>query len=159
MLKKKRHRAQRKLRKRWKNRHRAQRKLRKSGKKRHSAQRKLRKLRTILRNAHLYTCSNMLKRVTRWCGPSPRHCARAKQFLSKKCRSDGEPVATLRSIWPARDLNLRPPAPETNALPLDQQATSLVCHLIYFQLFFTSNKLCGCNSFFSKFLKLYWWLE
>ena len=25
-------------------------------------------------------------------------------------------------IWPARDLNLRPPAPETKALPLDQLA-------------------------------------
>ena len=35
------------------------------------------------------------KRVTSWRGPSPRHCARATQFLSKKCRSGGEPLATL----------------------------------------------------------------
>ena len=31
-------------------------------------------------------------------------------------------MATLCPIWPARDLNLKPPAPETNALPLDQLA-------------------------------------
>ena len=35
------------------------------------------------------------KRVTSWRGPSPRHCARATQLLSKKCRSGGEPLATL----------------------------------------------------------------
>ena len=29
------------------------------------------------------------KRVTGWRGPSPRHCARATQLLSKKCRSVG----------------------------------------------------------------------
>ena len=53
-------------------------------------------------------------------GPFPRRCARAAQLLSKKSRSGGEPLATLCPIWPARDLNLRPPTPETNALPLDQ---------------------------------------
>ena len=47
---------------------------------------------------------------------------RAIQLISKKCRSDGEPLATLCSIWQARDLNLRPPDPETNSLPLDYQA-------------------------------------
>ena len=31
-------------------------------------------------------------------------------------------LAILCPIWPARDLNLRSPAPETNALPLDQLA-------------------------------------
>ena len=44
----------------------------------------------------------------------------APQLLSKKCRSSREPLATLCLIWPARDLNLRPPDPEKNALPLDQ---------------------------------------
>ena len=39
----------------------------------------------------------------------------------KKCCSGGEPLATLCPMWPARDLNLRPPAPETNALRLDQR--------------------------------------
>ena len=48
------------------------------------------------------------------------HCTRAIQLLSKKCRSGEEPLATLCPIWPARDLNLRPPAPGTNALSLDQ---------------------------------------
>ena len=38
--------------------------------------------------------------------------------LSRKCCSGGEPLATLYSIWPALDLNLRPPVAETNALPL-----------------------------------------
>ena len=60
------------------------------------------------------------KRVTSWRGPSPRHWSQATQLLSKKCRNGGEPLATLCPIWPARDLNLRLPAPETNALPLDQ---------------------------------------
>ena len=67
-----------------------------------------------------YTRCNTPKRVTSWRGPSPRHCARATQLLSKKCRSGGEPLATLCPILPARDLNLRPHDPETNALPLDQ---------------------------------------
>ena len=62
------------------------------------------------------------KRVTSLRDPSPRHCDQATQLLSKKCRSGGEPLATLCLIWPARDVNLRPPAPETNALPLDQLA-------------------------------------
>ena len=56
------------------------------------------------------------KRVASLRGPSPRHCARATQLLSKKFRSGGEPLAKLCLIWPARDLNLRPPAPEANAL-------------------------------------------
>ena len=43
-----------------------------------------------------------------WRGPSPHHCARA----------------TLCPIWPIRGLNLRSPAPETNAVPLDQLARS-----------------------------------
>ena len=63
----------------------------------------------------------MPKRVTSWRRPSPRHCARAAQLLWKKCDSGGKPLATLCLISPARDLNLGPPAPETNPLPLDQQ--------------------------------------
>ena len=38
------------------------------------------------------------KRVTSWRGPSPRHCARATQLLSKKCHDGGEPLATLCPI-------------------------------------------------------------
>ena len=60
------------------------------------------------------------KRVTSWLGPSPCHYARATQLLSKKCRNGGEPLATQCLIWLARGLSLRPPALETNALPLDQ---------------------------------------
>ena len=38
-------------------------------------------------------------------------------------------------IWPARDLNLRPPASETNALPLDQLASGkFLIFLILLQL-------------------------
>ena len=64
------------------------------------------------------------KGVTSLRGPSPRHCTRATQLLSKKCRNGGEPLATLCWIWLAWNLILRPPAPETNALPLDQLAGS-----------------------------------
>ena len=45
---------------------------------------------------------------------------RATQLLSKKCGSGGKPLTTLGPIRPAQDLNLRPFAPETNALPLVQ---------------------------------------
>ena len=38
-----------------------------------------------------YTHCNTPKRVTSWRGPSPRHCARATQLLSKKCCIGGEP--------------------------------------------------------------------
>ena len=45
-----------------------------------------------------YTRCNTLMRVTSLQGPSPHHCARATQIFLKKCRSDGEPLATLFSI-------------------------------------------------------------
>ena len=51
-----------------------------------------------------------------------RVIAPGQQFFSKKCCSGGEPLATLFPILPARDLNLRPPAPEANALSFDQLA-------------------------------------
>ena len=69
-----------------------------------------------------YTRYTTPKHVTSLRGSFPHHCVRAIQLLSKKCCSGGEPLATLSPIWLVRDLNLRPPAPETNALPLDQQA-------------------------------------
>ena len=67
----------------------------------------------------------MPKRVTNLQGLSPHHCTRteqAEQLLSKKCCRGREPLAILYSIWPAWDLNLRPPATETNTSPLDQLA-------------------------------------
>ena len=62
------------------------------------------------------------KRVMSWRGPSLSHCSRSTPLLSKKYRSGGEPLATLSPIWPARDLNIRPPAPEMNESTLDQLA-------------------------------------
>ena len=47
---------------------------------------------------------------------------RETQLRSKKCRSGGEPLATLCLIRQVRDLNLWPLAPETIAFPLDQLA-------------------------------------
>ena len=76
-----------------------------------------------------YTCCITLKRVTSLRGPFPRHCARKTQLFLKKRRCGGEPLATLCPICLARDLNLRPPAPETNALPLDQLASTIYCSL------------------------------
>ena len=60
----------------------------------------------------IITPRNTPKLVTTWRGPTPRHCARATQLLSKKYRSGGESLAALCPIWPARDLNLRLPAPK-----------------------------------------------
>ena len=45
-----------------------------------------------------YTRCVTPKRVTSLQGPSPRHCARATQLLSKKCCSGGEPLATLSDL-------------------------------------------------------------
>ena len=56
-------------------------------------------------NLLLYCCIAR-KWVTSLRGPSQRLCARA----------------TRCPIWPVRDLNLRPPTPDTNALPLYQLA-------------------------------------
>ena len=42
--------------------------------------------------------------------------------LFEEMSRGGEPLTTLCPIWPTQDLNLKPPAPETNALPLDQLA-------------------------------------
>ena len=39
-----------------------------------------------------YTRCNTSERVTSWRGPSPPHCARTTQLLSKMCRSGGEPL-------------------------------------------------------------------
>ena len=50
----------------------------------------------------------------------------SQQFLSKKCRSDGESLATF-VFWPAQDLNLRPFALETNVFPLNElEGTKLI---------------------------------
>ena len=64
-------------------------------------------------NLLYYTRCITPKRVTSLRSPSSRHCARATQLHSKKCCSGGKSLAT------AQDLNLGPPAPETNVLPLD----------------------------------------
>ena len=49
----------------------------------------------------------------------------ATQLLSKKCRSGGEPLATLCPIRPARYLSLRPPSSETNMRLLSRHQESL----------------------------------
>ena len=69
-----------------------------------------------------YFCWITPKHVTSLRDPSLHCCARAAQLHSKKCRSGGEPLAKVCPIWLARDSNLSSPAPEVNALPLDQLA-------------------------------------
>ena len=114
-----------------------------------------------------YTRCITPKRVTSLRGPSPRHWARATQLLSKKCHSIGEHLSTLRPVWPARDLNLRPPAPETNALPLDQLPMSPLNNFSDFiePIFVTLKKITHLNikaiwfskniAKYSKFIKNY----
>ena len=48
----------------------------------------------------------------------------------KKISQRWQAVATLCLIWPERDLDLRPPVPETNALPLDQLAGAMNYQLV-----------------------------
>ena len=57
-----------------------------------------RKTEIFLIKSFIYTRCSTPKRVTSLRGPSPRHCARATQLLSKKCCSGGEPLATLCPI-------------------------------------------------------------
>ena len=48
---------------------------------------------------------------------SPRYCTRATQLQAfEEMLQRWEPLASLCPISPARDLNVRPPAQETNAL-------------------------------------------
>ena len=68
----------------------------------------------------IFHYTRCIKCVTSFRSPSSHHCARTIQLFLKKCYSDGEPLATVRPIWQARDLNLRPPTSETNAVLLDQ---------------------------------------
>ena len=65
----------------------------------------------------------MLVRITSLRGPSPRHCGRAAQLqpfeeILQRWRAVNNTVSDLA----ARDLNLRPPAPETNECLLDRLA-------------------------------------
>ena len=93
------------------------------------------------------------RRVTSLWGPSPHDYARASRLLSKKCWSSGEPLATIYPIWPARDLNLTPPAPETNSLRLDQLAGFLESNKT---LIFSLMLLGLCNFYVkSHFFKNY----
>ena len=59
-----------------------------------------------------YTRCNTPKRVTSFAGPifASLHPGNTASF--KKCRSDGEPLVTLCTIWPARD--------RTSDLPLQR---------------------------------------
>ena len=81
-----------------------------------------RNMRYPLNQICYYTRYIMSKRVTSLQGQSPCHCARAPQLLLKRYCSGGKQLATLRPIWQTQDSNLRPPAPQTKAFPLDQLA-------------------------------------
>ena len=92
-----------------------------------------------------YTRCITPKRVTRWRGPSSRHSARATQLLSKKCRSGSEAFGNTMSNLTALDLNLRHPAAETNALPVDELVGILQCHVIIIKLLIKNKKVRTCN--------------
>ena len=94
--------------------------------------------------------------LTSWRGPSPRHCPRATQLLSKKCGSGGQPLATLCVIWPARDLNLGPPAPETNILPLDLQIDQLHTFFFYLDSTFMWELPYACYLDYSRLIGKTW---
>ena len=64
-----------------------------------------------------YTRCITSQRVTSLLGPSPYYCARATHLFSKKCCSSGKWLATLSDLTCPR---LKPPVPETNALPIHQ---------------------------------------
>ena len=59
---------------------------------------------------HYTRCITPNRVTSRW-GPSSCHCDRAKQLFWMKCRSGGEPLATLYLIWPATQIHQRRIAP------------------------------------------------
>ena len=61
----------------------------------------------------------MPKRVRSWRGLYPCHCARKYSFERKIVAAEEICLQHCVKFLSARDLNLRPPVPETNALPLD----------------------------------------
>ena len=87
-----------------------------------------------------------------WHGLPPRHYARATQVLLKKYHCGGEPLATLCPISLAQDLDYGPPAPETNALSLDQTAcaTSCLSSVFYAYVF----QICKASRAFRVGLRL-----
>ena len=64
----------------------------------------------------------MPKRVRSWQGLYPCHCARQYSFERKIVVAEAIRLQHCVKFLSARDLNLRPPVPETNALPLDRLA-------------------------------------
>ena len=68
-----------------------------------------------------YTRCITPKRITSRRDHYPRYCAfgQHSSFRRNVAVAGGELLKILFLIWLARDLNLRPPTPETNALPLD----------------------------------------
>ena len=82
----------------------------------------------LIKSFFILAVLRQIKHVTSLQDPSSRHYARAIHLPSKKYHSGGdEPSATLRPIWPARNLNLKPSAPKTDALPLDQSKSNKLC--------------------------------
>ena len=103
-----------------------------------------------------YTRCITPKRATSLRGSSSRHYAQETQLLSKKCRSSGESLAPLRSIWPTQDLNLRPLASERNALTIEQ-----LVGFIFYKILSVLNIMMTVDSLFllktallSTFLRL-----
>ena len=81
----------------------------------------------ITSNFH-YTLCIAQKRVTNGGkGPIFASLFPGMTLSSSKRRSDGEPLATLRTIWPARDLDLRPSARQANAFSPKPHCTILYC--------------------------------
>ena len=74
---------------------------------------------SILTKSIFHSRCNTSKSVISCQDPSLCQCAQATQLFSK-CHSSGEPLATLCLISLAKNLNLQPPALETNTLLLDQ---------------------------------------
>ena len=86
------------------------------------------------------------KNVTSLRCPSTRQCAQATQLLSKKMLQRWRAVGNTVSDLTVRDLNLRPPAPQTNALLLDQltgrcESISIILKTLHVRL---TCKLVGC---------------
>ena len=113
----------------------------------------------ILIKSILLLCTRCIipKHVTSLRGPFPRHCDRAKHLFSKKCSSGCDSLATPCPIRPAKDLNLKPPVPDTNLLLLDNleyfmgminRKLIIQLNLSYFRLFYCAVLPIACNNKF-----------
>ena len=80
--------------------------------------------------------------MTSWRGPSPRHCTRATQLLSKKCRSGGESLQHSVRFGQPENLNLEPQTSRSRDERVTARPTGRSIHKLIVQ-YYLPNEVSG----------------